>query len=71
MNHRQRHGESGGPHGLVFEVPGHLVDAAVGEGVTGDGVAALDGQWLAKHDVVVRSVSSTASGLLIDTSIRS
>lgn len=63
VHHRQRHGQCRCPNRFIFQVPGHLVDATVAEGMSRDGVTALDGQRLAQDEVVVRTICSTAADL--------
>lgn len=63
MNECQRHGHCSSPYRFVFQIPSHFVDTTVAEGMAGDGISALERQWLTENDVVVRAICSTTSDL--------
>lgn len=61
----QCHGDSRHPTGLVLQDPGELLDTPVNVGISSDSVSALLRQWMPVQDVIVGSISATATNLEI------
>lgn len=70
VKHAQCHRQTGEPSRSRLQEPGQFLHAAVMEGVSGDSVPALGGQWLMHPRIISGSVGSAASDLTY-TSVKS
>lgn len=63
VKHAQCHRQTSKPSRSRFQKPGQFFHAAVMEGVSGDGVPALGGQWFMQLCIIPRSIGPAASDL--------